>query len=441
MRPLVLQLALAGFATIVAAQHPEHPPASPEPPPRDTDRPAHRHSGQDGAAVGSASGLFGDYPASREASGTSWQPEAAPMHGRHGMLGAWSAGGHAFLNAIYDEQGGPRGDDEHFATSMAMAMAQRELGGGRLGLRGMLSLDPWLVGRRGYPLLFQTGETPDGETPLIDRQHPHDLLMEVAATYSRRVGDRGSWFVYAALPGEPALGPPTFMHRFSGVDNAEAPLGHHWLDSTHIAFGVVTGGWVLGRFKLDASAFNGREPDEDRTDVEVRALDSESVRLTFNPSPAWSIQVGRGWLAEPEQLEPGVDAERTTASVLYHRRIANGDWQTGLAWGENSKDPGRTTHAWLLDSALRWSAERHTVFLRGEHVTKDELFREGEPFHGRAFEIVKAALGYLHRFPAADSTRWGIGTQGAVHFVPTALASVYGGDPTSWLVFVRLETH
>jgi hypothetical protein len=264
--------------------------------------------------------------------------------------------------------------------------------------------------------------------------------MEVAASYSRPFGAARSWFLYAALPGEPALGPPTFMHRFSGAVNPEAPLGHHWLDSTHIAFGVATGGVVWDRFKVDASVFNGREPDQDRTDVETRSLDSESLRLSFNPTARWSLQVSRGWLAEPEQLEPGVDIVRTTASVVYHRPLADGDWQTMLAWGENAKSPGRTTDAWLLDSALRWRL-RHTVFVRGERVTNDELFGEEEPLHGRPFDVVKATLGYLHRLPPAGGIEWGLGAQVSRHFIDATLETAYGADPDSWLVFARLETH
>ena len=33
-----------------------------------------------------------------------------------------------------------------------------------------------------------------------------------------------------------------FMHRPSAADDPFAPLGHHWQDATHEAFGVVTTG-------------------------------------------------------------------------------------------------------------------------------------------------------------------------------------------------------
>src|SRR5262249_3247450 len=189
----------------------------------------------------------------------------------------------------------------------------------------------------GPPPPPQPGDAVTGE-PLIDRQHPHDLFMGLAATYSHPVGGgRGSVFAYAALPGEPALGPPTFMHRFSGMEIPEAPISHHWLDSTHIVFGVITGGATWGGFKLDGSAFRGREPDENRWTIESPSLDSFSGRVQYNPTPDWSLQASVGHLHSPEELEPDVDLWRSTASVSYNRRRSNGAWQTTFAWGRNDR--------------------------------------------------------------------------------------------------------
>src|ERR1700743_415489 len=112
-------------------------------------------------------GAFGPYAMSREASGTSWQPDSTPEDGLHFMAGPWMLMAHGYVDAIYDNQGGPRGNDKAFSASMGMLMAQRPLGeDGTLGLRAMLSLDP-LMGANGYPLLFATGETANGREPLI----------------------------------------------------------------------------------------------------------------------------------------------------------------------------------------------------------------------------------------------------------------------------------
>src|ERR1700733_15237731 len=331
------------------------------------------------ADVSGMPALYGPYDMSREASGTSWQPDSTPMGGIDHMSGPWMTMVHAFVYAIYDDQGGPRGATQTFSTSMLMLMARRQLSEGALGLRLMLSGDP-LMGREGYPLLFQTGETANSVVPLIDRQHPHDLLMEASASYSLDLSAHSSAFVYAGLPGEPALGPTAFMHRLSGMDNPEAPLSHHWLDSTHVAWGVVTGGYTWTLLKLEASAFNGREPDQFHYNIETRALDSYAVRATVNPTADLSMQVSAGHLMGPEQLEPHVNVTRTTASVTYNAPLASW-WQTTFAFGHNSPSQGAGSNAWLLESALKLGLA-HTVFARAERVGKDELFLPGQPLYG-----------------------------------------------------------
>lgn len=387
--------------------------------------------------MGAMHGMFGPYLMTREASGTSWQPDATPMDGIHSMRGDWMTMLHGYVNGVYDHQGGPRGDTSTFAESMLMGMAQRDLDDGTLGLRAMVSLDP-AMGKRGYPLLFETGETADGRTPLVDRQHPHDLLMELAASYSRRLGNDRSVFLYAGLPGEPALGPTAFMHRFSGVDNPEAPLTHHWLDSTHITFGVVTAGYVWRNVKLEGSVFNGREPDQNRWNIELRKLDSYSARLTWNPTPQWSMQVSHGRLASPELLEPQRSVSRTTASASYQMRLAGQDMQTTFAWGRNRKDQGGAHDGYLLESALRMR-HANTVFARIEHVANDELFREDEPLHGQTFNVGKASIGVVHDFAWAGPVRIGAGALVSKYWKSPALDPVYGSNPTSAMVFVRAK--
>jgi len=382
------------------------------------------------------SGAMGDYPMSRDASGTSWQPESTPMQGKHVMAGEWMWMFHGYVDVAYDHQQGARGDTETFAESMFMAMGSRTLGAGMLSLRGMFSVDPLTMPKDGYPLLLQTGETTDGVTPLVDRQHPHDLFMELSGTYSLPLGDGRSAFVYLGLPGEPALGPPAFMHRFSAVDDPEAPLSHHWLDATHITFGVATLGYVQGPWKLEASAFNAHEPDQNRYDIEVRALDSSSLRLSFNPNENWAWQVSRGWMKSPEQLEPGVDVNRTTASVSYNVPTMHGNWQTTLAWGSNDHNPGDTTDAWLFESAWNWSP-KNTVFVRAEQVDKGELFEEDHALHDQVFDVRKLSIGMVRDLAHGDYGTLSLGAVASKHFLPDALTTSYGNDPSSYMVFMR----
>jgi hypothetical protein len=396
-------------------------------------------------------GAFGPYPMAREASGTSWQPDNTAVDGIHQMNGPWMTMYHGFINTVYDHQGGPRGDNLAFSESMFMAMASRPLGNGTLGLRAMVSLDP-VIGKRGYPLLFQTGETADGHNALVDRQHPHDLLMELSASYSLNLGNGSSAFVYAGLPGEPALGPPAFMHRVSGMDNPEAPLTHHWLDSTHITFGVVTAGYVWRDVKLEASSFNGREPDQFRWNVETRKLDSASARLSWNPSADWSLQVSHGRLKSPESLEPDVMVHRTTASAMVQKTIGGMPTQTTLAWGRNRHDPGTATNAYLLESSIRVRPDT-TVFGRFESVQNGELFGHGHSdddsagaggavtgaLQDRVFNIKKLSVGVVHDFAQLGPVKFGVGGVASAFAKPAALDTVYGDSPSAWMLFFRAK--
>ena len=295
------------------------------------------------------------------------------------------------------------------------------------------------MGKDGYPLLFQTGETADGVTPLIDRQHPHDFLMELAAVYSHPLSAATSVFLYAGYPGEPALGPPTFMHRFSAMDNPDAPLGHHWLDATHITFGVLTAGLVWNSVKIEGSVFNGREPDEHRWNFDPLRLDSTALRVTWNPTPNWSMQASWGSLHSPEALEPDIDQQRITASVSYNVPLSSGNWQTTFAWGMNDTNPGDSTNALLLETALRWNA--HTVFGRIEHTEKGELFLEGEPLHHETFGVSKFSLGYVYDIPITQHLKLGVGAVGSAHAFPSELEPHYGSSPLSGTVVTRLKLY
>ena len=384
-------------------------------------------------------GALGSYPMTREASGTAWQPDNAPMHGYHTMAGDWMVMLHGYADVAYDYQGGRRGDEKVFVASMFMAMGQRPLGGGTLGLRAMLSTDP-LMGKAGYPLLLQSGESADGVEPLIDRQHPHDAFMELAATYSVPFGadDKGSVFGYAGLPGEPALGPPAFMHRASGVAIPEAPLTHHWLDSTHITFGVVTLGATYGGVKLEGSAFNAREPDQHRWNIETDPLDSWSARLTWNPAPAWSLQVSHGRLEEPEQLEPDEDGERSTASVSYVRGHEGGFWATTLAAGVNEHE-GESSPGYLLETVAQ-IAQEVTLFARVEYLDHEHLVDAG-PLAGEAFNVGKFTLGGSHRVATWGAVALELGALASTYSIPAELEGEYGSDPLSGMLFVRASVH
>lgn len=419
-----------GFASVAGDPHAGHPmpaPTQPKPP----------SDAMEGMTVEmDMPGAMGSYSMMRDASGTSWQPGSTPMQGLHGAYGGWSTMLHGYVLGVVDHQGGPRGDDKVFSESMLMGMAQRDAGSGRVTLRAMVSLDP-AMGKNGYPLLLQTGETADGVAPLIDRQHPHDLLMELAALYSLPLSSEVSVFTYVGYPGEPALGPPAFMHRFSGIDNPAAPISHHWLDSTHITYGVVTAGLVIDTWKVEGSTFKGREPDQRRWNFDDFDLDSASVRLSWNPTPNWALQVSYGFIQSPEQLEPDVNQHRATASASYNLPLAHGNWQTTFAWGQNRAQPGDVLDAFLLESAISWY--RHTVFARAENAEKDELFLPPSPLAGDVFRVSSFSLGYVYDIPIAEHVALGLGAVGSVVAIPSTIKPAYGSNPASYMTFIRLK--
>ena len=378
-------------------------------------------------------GAFGPYSMSREASGTSWQPDASPMIGPVTMSGPWMMMTHVLLNGVYDNQGGPRGGDMTFLNGMLMVMAQRPLGMGTLGLRAMLSPDPFM-GKGGYPLLLAAGETANGVDLLVDRQHPHDLFMELSGSYSRRLSPNSSVFIYGGLPGEPAFGPPAFMHRLSTLDSPEAPITHHWFDSTHITFGVVTAGLVFNGLKFDASIFNGREPDQNRYDIETGPMKSWSIRASWNPTANWALQASFARLESPEALEPDVNDNRVSASVIYTRPFgANNLWSTTLAWGRKGLQPGPDLDAWALESAMMLG-DHWTIFGRGERVDQNELSEDTDA----VFSVGKISLGGIYDFRLTERWKLGLGGLVSAYDVPSDLTPPYG-DPTSYMLFVRLK--
>lgn len=387
----------------------------------------------------SAAGALGPYGMTREASGTSWQPDSSMHAGVHVMEGNWIFMAHALLNGVYDWQQGPRGDTDTFLSGMLMGMASRHFDGGdSLQFRAMWSPEP-LMGKSGYPLLLATGETANGTTPLVDRQHPHDQFMELSAAYSHTLGAADSVFLYAALPGEPAFGPPAFMHRQSILDSPEAPITHHWLDSTHIAYGVMTAGYVHDAWKIEASRFHGREPDQFRYNIESGALDSTSARISWNPLREWSLQASWARQMSPEELEPAKNQDRMSASAIYtHALGAHRLWSTTFAWGKRRSTGDAALNAYTLESALK-PADLWTVFVRAEREKNDELIAMG-PLHGTAFTVSKTSIGAIRDLRLADQVKIGIGALYAFNFVPQSLAPFYGrADPRGAMVFVRLK--
>jgi hypothetical protein len=392
-------------------------------------------------AAAETPGLFGFFH--QQGSGTSLMPETAPVEMRMFNAGTWHVMLHGVAFANHIQQSGPRGADDTFSTNWIMAAASKELWGGAVQVRTMLSLEPATVPDQRYPLLFQTGETANGRA-VIDGQHPHDFFMELAVQYARPLG-AGIGYVYLAPHGDPALGPVAFPHRPSAAEIPQAVLSHHNQDSTHIASTVVTAGYRRGAFALEASGFHGAEPDEERWDLDLGPVDSWSARLSWAPSPRFVAQVSHGVLDKPEALEPG-DIARTTASVSYEHPFPRAHLSTSLVYGLNHKRWFDQKLDAYLGEALLHVGRRHWISTRYERVEKDELFAHShspvkpavKPFIP-TFLVQSLLVGYTFDFWLRPPLRLGIGANWTGHDIPAALEPFYDEDPQSRAVFLRLR--
>ena len=377
-------------------------------------------------------------------SGTSAEPNSTPIPMLMISKDKWRLmfHGEAFLNLL--QQSGPGGADKVFSTNWFMPMAQTQLGPGTLTARVMLSLEPATITQRYYPELFQQGETAFGK-PIVDGQHPHDFIMELAALYDLKVGEHSLLSFYFAPMGDPAMGPTAYPHRASASEDPIAPLGHHLEDSTHISDDVITTGLTYKMARVEASGFHGREPDEFRWDIDSGKIDSWSIRGTVNPAQNWSAQYSFAHLTSPEALHPEEDIQRMTGSIMYNRPIARGNWASTLLWGRNrSLDTGLVWNGYLAESTVRF-AERNYVWGRFENADRtNELLLKNQFEPSNFQESISGRVqaytgGYERDFDLVPHLATGLGAQLSVYTTPGTLVSEYGKHPVGVVVFLRIR--
>ena len=377
----------------------------------------------------------------RLGSGTSWLPDASPMRAYHWAAGSWNMMLHGDIDLMFDDQGSARGDRRVVSTNWLMLMAMHPVGAGLLHLHAMGSAEPLTVGGGGYPLLLQTGESWQGQ-PLKDHQHPHDLFMELAAMYEVPVSRTLAISLYAAPVGEPAMGPVAFMHRPAAQNSPLAPISHHWQDATHITFGVLTAGVYTSQVKLEASLFNGREPDENRYDFDFRTLDSYSARLIWNPSATWNASTSYGYLKSPESLTPDRSQQRISAAVQHSSLIGkDGELALSFSYGAiRNSDAGGFEHSLALESNVQLD-DCNTVFGRAEYVQKtaEDLVVTSLP-SAMVLPVYAVSAGYIREVATYGQTTLGLGIAGSINVVPQALQATYGTrTPVGMVVYLRLR--
>lgn len=376
-----------------------------------------------------------ELPSPHAGSGTGWQPASVPSYEWMWMPGEWNLMAHGVIFADYNQQGGPRGAGKAESVNWGMLMEQHKLGAGTILFRQMFSAESLTSPHPGFPELFQTGETYHGQQ-LVDHQHPHNVFAELSALYTLTLGEKISWELYGGPSAEPALGPVTYLHRTSAAELPMAPLGHHLQDSTHTSFGVVTTGFLIDRVKVEASAFNGREPNEKRWSIQLGALDSWSGRVSVAPSRNWTAHYSIGRLEHPEALEPG-SQWRQTASVEYNRPLASGNWATSLVWGRVHKiATGTNLNGYLLESTLNFR-QRNYVFSRLELVDKDELFPAAS-IHP-AYRVGAYTFGGVRDLVHTHTWQLGLGADLTLYSKPGTLNPSYGSYPVSFQIFLRVR--
>lgn len=355
-------------------------------------------------------------------------------HEQPAAASKWQIHSHTLLNLVADNQEGPRGGSKTFLAGMSMLSASRPLSDDdSLQLSAMLSPDPFM-GRDGYPLLLQSGETADGADPLVDRQHPHDLVMGLSARLTHRFNG-GSAFVEAGYPGEVAFGPPAFMHRASGDAFPNAPISHHWLESGHITMGLLTAGVTRGRLTFEVSQFTGREPDEKRVALDPITLDSTAARLSWRVNDDLSLQASWARQISPEALEPDINLRKTSLGLTYGHTFQGGRLDTTVAWGRKSAEQGhdKASDAWLVENSFRFNGPWQTL-ARYERTYNVEL--TGSPAW-----VAKTEVGLIRSFDVNAATTLGLGIIRQYYSVPPQLRPDYGRRPGGTLALIQLRFH
>jgi len=348
----------------------------------------------------------------------------------------WMADGNVFYG--YNKQ------QRHFADFSAwesqnwfMGGGEHALGPGRLTLQAMLSLEPFTIQPQGSPQLFQTGESYQ-RVPLVDFQHPHDLLMNLSGSY-RYSTAVATFDIGGGLVGAPALGPTAFMHRESARDNPQVPLTHHSMDSTHISWGVVTAGVERGGFTLEASGFRGEEPDEDRINIDRPRIDSYSGRVSWRRGP-WAVQFSGGRLHEPEWFEP-YDETRLTASLEFNGNVRTRPVSATFGWGESREAvvQNGVSDNFLAEWDVR-ASRAISIYGRAEIVEKQILglgtHSKGEVYAEVYSHVDVLTIGAIHDVLSARWAHVGIGADMTLYHLSPDLLGDFEGS-RSYHVFAR----
>lgn len=337
---------------------------------------------------------------------------------------------------LWADHGSLRGDRK-FGLRDWESVLSPPLLDGRLTFRAMTSIGS-LFDRGGMPSLVQTGGV-YRHGYVHDRQHPHDLLMEVAADVRF-----GMAWLYIAPVGAPALGPPAYMHRASAATDPAAPIGHHWQDASHVSYGVASIGMRWRGTAVEASAFNARESDYESPwpDFSHGKLDSFAGRASLALGPA-TMSAWWGYLESHDPIAPAMPMHRYGAAIAFDRAGFGGRrWSSLAVWGMNVHHHDGSSHALLHGDSttsphVRSSSilvessveigRRSTIFTRLERVMKngEELgFLGGDLVS--LHEVRSVVVGGRRDLWSSRYATLGAGVRAIVAFLPRSLDLAYG---------------
>jgi hypothetical protein len=383
-------------------------------------------------------GIFG-LPRSRFGSGTTWLPDASPLHAAVPHMGKWGLLFHGNLYTGYNWYSSDRGGQRFMGRNTLMGALFRTFKQSELLLRLAMSFEPLTIGPRGYPQILQTGQTSNGKR-IHDTMYALDFFRELAVTYQWEVTPKWAGLVYAALAGEPALGPVTFTQRVSASADPLAPLGFQAQEASHASFGVLTVGAFTRKLKLEASWFNGEVPGRYRFRISLRKPDSYSLRATWNPGAHWSMQASYGFLEKPVPSDPR-HQHRVSASATYTQWTQNdAGLAATLSFAERVDTDLNVSTAFMAEAY--WNIDgNHAVFTRWELLQKSgqELVLK-EP-GTELYAVGSISGGYVYYFGPYITLAPGLGVRGSINPMEDDLAREYGSRVAyGVMAFAQLRT-
>ena len=203
-----------------------------------------------------------------------------------------------------------------------------------------------------------------------------------------------------------------------------------------------------GPIQLEASTFHGREPNENRWNIDGGKPDSFSSRLTIAANNNFSGQFSIGRINNREALEPTLDTLRTTASIHHNMRFSSGHVSSSLIWGRNkdleSHGP-RIFNAYTAESTVNFLG-RNWVWTRIENVDRDRTLLVGETPAALTIgeepigRVQAYTFGYERDLPVGiPSLSVGLGAQATTYGLPSQLKSVYGNRPAGFSIFLHVR--